>query len=105
MSKESYVPELGQMAFGQPWQEIKASGELVNALWLLAEDIRESGVLSDIEYTTYSPGLGRMLRQPVPMENSGARYECEAFKAHAYSWDDEEEQEWNFAWRDLRVYW
>jgi len=40
-----------------------------------------------------------------PFANSGERFENEVFTVDAYSWDDEEEQQWNFKWRDLRVSW
>jgi len=40
-----------------------------------------------------------------PFSNTGARFDGEKFKAHAYSWNDDEDQEFNFAWRDVRVSW
>lgn len=40
-----------------------------------------------------------------PFRNSGAGlYDLGAFKAHSYSWGDEE-QPWNFKWEDLEVKW
>jgi hypothetical protein len=39
-----------------------------------------------------------------PFGNSGAKYDGIKYKVHAYSWTDEE-QEYNFAWRDIRISW
>lgn len=41
---------------------------------------------------------------PSPFENSGERFDNERFSVHAYSWGDED-QPWNFKWRDLEVSW
>jgi hypothetical protein len=41
---------------------------------------------------------------PCPFENSAARYECAVFQVHAYSWGNED-QPWNFKWRDITVRW
>lgn len=40
-----------------------------------------------------------------PFANTSNKFANDVFSVQAYSWDDEEGQEWNFAWRDLRVSW
>lgn len=40
-----------------------------------------------------------------PFANTGNRFECPAFAVHAYNWNESENQEWNFRWRDVRVSW
>lgn len=83
----SYEPELGQMAFGQPWQAQKPTPSLAGALQSMAE------LWSVMQYGS------------SPFANTGERYDGKCFKAHAYSWNEDEEQEFNFAWRDVRVSW
>lgn len=82
-----YQPELGQACFGQPWQQRECPDKVLSALRALqcAFDV----VRDDIN----------------PFGNTGTRFNGEKFKAHAYSWNDDEEQEFNFAWRDVRVSW
>lgn len=82
-----YEPELGQMCFGQPWQLLKISGKVERALQAL------------------QCAWNAIRRDDNPFENTGARYDGKNFQVHAYSWNDEEEQEFNFAWRDVRVSW
>lgn len=89
---EKFVPELGQMVFGQPSQTYEVS------------DIWEAA-LSMLGYEIWRVEHNRGNGDNNPMSNSGARFDCEAFSAHAYSWDDEEEQPWNFRWRDVRISW
>lgn len=40
-----------------------------------------------------------------PFSNTGAIYDGIAFRAHAYLWSEENNQEFNFAWRDIRISW
>ena len=83
----NYLPELGQMAFGQPWQPLEPSKLLLAVLEVLSEAWEES-----------RPTEGN------PFSNSGNRFDGNEFSAHAYSWADDE-QEFNFKYRDLRVSW
>lgn len=83
-----YQPELGQAAFGQPSQEIEPG-------WL------EESVISTLSAAWESCVHG----QHNPFGNSGHRYDGKSFRAHAYSWNDEDTQGWNLAWRDWRVSW
>lgn len=82
----SYQPELGQAVFGQPWQPLECPHHLLMALECLSGLWYE---LTDNE---------------SPFSNSGAVFECPTFRVEAYSWSDEE-QPFNFAWRDLRISW
>ena len=88
-----YVPELGQMAFGQPWKQYAVSELGQAALRSIAEEFDRVQWNINQEET------------PNPFDNSGARFECPTFKAHAYSWNDEEEQPWNFKWGDIEISW
>lgn len=83
-----YVPELGQMAFGQPWRELECPGDVLSALTSLR------GVWDALWGCDSNP-----------FANTGNRYTGTVFSAHAYSWNEEENQEFNFAWRDVRVSW
>lgn len=81
-----YQPELGQACFGQPYQEIECPRLVLN-------------VLESLQSAWYV-----LKGNENPFGNTGARFDGEKFKAHAYSWGDDE-QEFNFSWRDIRVSW
>lgn len=83
----AYEPELGQMCFGQPWQQRNCPEKVQN-------------VLDALQAAWYAAREGEN-----PFSNTGAQFDGDKFKAHAYSWNDDEEQEFNFAWRDVRVSW
>ncbi len=40
-----------------------------------------------------------------PFKNTGYKYDGECFSAHAYSWVEDEEQPWNFKWKDVEITW
>jgi hypothetical protein len=84
----AYTPELGQAVFGQPTQQLKP-------------DWREDALL-EILMNAWSI-FGD--ENANPFGNYGRRYDGKAFRAHSYSWDEDEHQEWNFAWRDFRASW
>ena len=81
-----YEPEIGQACFGQPWQPQECQEDVQGVLNALNEawEVARS--------------------DDNPFCNTGARFDGEAFRAHAYSWSDDA-QPFNFAWRDLRVSW
>jgi hypothetical protein len=79
------------MAFGQPFQQFN-----VPEIWVAALD----AVNSEIERVWGNTGK----RDNGPMTNSGSRFDCDVFSAHAYDWGDDE-QPWNFKWRDVRISW
>lgn len=82
-----YEPELGQAFFGQSWQRIECPPNVQRVL--------------DSLQSAWSVLMGT----PNPFSNTGERFDGKSFRAHAYSWDDDEHQEFNFAWRDVRVSW
>jgi hypothetical protein len=84
-------PELGRAVFGQEGQEFRPSKGLMHALRALSHTWR---------------ALDPMRSPYTPFDNSGSEgdYDGEKFQVHAYSWGDDE-QPFNFAWRDLRVSW
>jgi len=88
-----YLPEIGQLCWGQPWQEHIASPLLIAAL---------RGIQSELDRVMWNRNQEEY---ESPFANTGNRFECEVFKAHAYSWDETVEQEFNFSWRDFRVSW
>lgn len=86
---DEYEPELGQMAFGQPYKQYAVPLE-----WELALDaVRDT--LSVVKgYDAFES----------PFTNSGAQLDAKSFRVHAYSWGDEE-QPWNFKWLDIEISW
>lgn len=90
----AYEPELGQMVFGQPCQELKCPE------WLLSYLIRIEEALCRVR-----GNIDGGLFYYSPFDNTGNAFANEVFAVQAYSWDEDEEQEWNFKWRDLRVSW
>jgi len=109
--KEKYTPELGQMVFGQPWQEQGCPDHLETAL----NAIRH---FMDVNKTT---GSGSDFNT-TPFDNSGDKYKNDEFEVNAYDWTDcncgawwedrpqectcgWEPQEYNFKWRDIEVSW
>lgn len=89
---QNYSPELGQMLFGQPHQAFEAPPALEHALSLIGENI-------------VAAAAARKEQQDNPFQNTGATFKNDVFEVQAYSWNEEEEQPFNFAWRDLRVSW
>jgi hypothetical protein len=92
MTGHPYQPELGQMIFGQPSQSYEGSELLDAALRAISNELDRA--MWNIEQEEYSS----------PFDNTGNRFECDTFKAHAYSWGDDE-QPWNFKWRDVEISW
>lgn len=40
-----------------------------------------------------------------PFQNTGNKYKNNIFEVEAYSWDDEETQEYNFKYKDIEITW
>jgi hypothetical protein len=95
MSDQPYEPEMGQMCFGQPSQRY-AGSELLSAA-LQAINDRLDMVMWNKNQEEY----------PSPFINSGnvEGFKNGTFEAHAYSWDEDVEQPFNFKWRDIEVSW
>lgn len=88
----TFKPELGLAVFGHPHQQFAVPDVMERAL----EDIRDSldRVMDDERKGTYYNPFG----------NTGARFKCPVFQVEAFSWADDD-QPFNFAWRDLRISW
>lgn len=91
--EERFIPELGQMAFGQPCQYYGCSNLMEAAL------VSISGELERIRCNIHQKVM------PNPFGNSGETWECDEFKVEAYSWNDEYNQPYNFKWKDIEVSW
>lgn len=84
---DGYQPELGQMLYGQPSQELKCN-------WQIESFISALQMAFNLAY----PKLDN------PFDNAGARYKWPSFTVHAYSWGDEE-QPFNFKCGSFEVSW
>ena len=89
--KKHYMPELGQMAFGQPWKSYKASELLIAAL----KHIRDE--LDRVQWNNN--------QKEIESFEYGDPYKNDTFEVQAYSWDDEKEQPYNFKWGDVEISW
>lgn len=90
---DKYQPELGQMAFGQPFKEYAVS-ELVEAsLSAISDELCR--VMWNLHQKEYSS----------PFSNTGNSFKNEVFEAHAYSWNDDVEQPFNFKFGDMEISW
>jgi predicted nucleic acid-binding Zn ribbon protein len=91
---DEYVPEVGQMLFGQPAQQHEVPDIML-------------AVLESLASTYAAVGWNIHQRQiDNPFYNSGPHdnLKTDVFEVCAYSWGDEE-QPYNFAWRGLRISW
>jgi hypothetical protein len=89
---QEYQPEVGQILFGQQPQRFEGSSALEYALLLLGENI-------------VAEAQTRRKRRDNPFLNTGGSYQNDVFKVEAYSWNDDYDQPFNFAWRDVRASW
>jgi len=88
----TYTPELGQMIFGQPSQMYVVPAIMDAALEAIDSELcRVMWNERQEEYLS-------------PFRNTGNTFKNDVFEVHAYSWGDEE-QPYNFAWKDLRISW
>lgn len=88
----TYEPELGQALFGQPHQQF-AVPDIVEAALIMIE-CKLNLVMWNKHQKEYDS----------PFSNTGNKFSNAAFSAYAYSWDDEE-QPYNFKWRDIEISW
>lgn len=88
----TFQPELGQMAFGQPTQQY-AVPEIMEAVLVAIR-----GEYDRVYWNVHQKEC------PSPFGNTGTGLKTEVFEVQAYSWGDDE-QPYNFAWRDLRISW
>lgn len=90
---EKYEPELGQAMFGQPSQEWGVPRIWEAALRAVGDELcRVMGNIHQAEYAS-------------PFGNTEVKFECSAFTAEAYDWDEDREQPFNFKWADVRISW
>lgn len=87
-----FVPELGQAVFGQPYKEHAVPNIMEAALNLISDEL--SRVMINKTQEEYASPFG----------NTGNEFRNDVFHVDAYSWG-EDEQPYNFAWKDLRISW
>lgn len=85
--RDDYQPELGQALFGNATQALSCPVEIE----CIMSSLREA-------FDVLHPKLDN------PFSNTGSRFRWSCFTAHSYDWCDEE-QPWNFKWRDFEVSW
>lgn len=90
-----YTPEVGQALFGQPYQEHECPEYVRAALRAIAEELDR--VMWNVHQERYDS----------PFDNSGnvEGFACPVFEVHAYDWSDDNEQRFNFKWKDLAISW
>lgn len=95
-----FTPELGQLVFGNPSKEFAVPEIWDAALGYIREELQRV--------------KGNELQKPYPSPfgNTGERFDCHVFSAHAYDWgaadaidDGGQGQPWNFKWRDVEISW
>ena len=90
---KEYEPELGQAVFGQPWQQYGVSEYVTACLRMMAEEIdRVMWNNGDKAYEN-------------PFSNTGNSLVTDVFRAHAYSWNDDVEQPYNFKYGNIEISW
>jgi hypothetical protein len=87
-----YEPEMGQECFGQDGQPYECPMLLTAAL----TEIRLA--LDRVQWNRLQTDYDS------PFLNTANRFECPAFRVHAYNWSHEQ-QPFNFEWKDVRVNW
>jgi hypothetical protein len=78
-----YVPDIGQMCWGQPWQEFPVPDILDAALEAIRHEVQR--VLWNLRQETIDP-----------FGNHGSSFRCPTFTVCAYSWNDDLAQPYNF---------
>lgn len=91
--EKSYMPELGQAMFGQPTQQYECPEWLEAYLWHIDKEIDR--VMWNINQEEWDS----------PFANTGNSYKNDVFEVEAYSWDDSEDQSYNFKWHDIEISW
>lgn len=90
---KEFEPEMGHYCFGQPWHSHEIPNLLYAALHVIEEEMVR--IMENITQKEYHS----------PFENYAEHFVCPTFEAHAYSWDEDENQEYNFRWRDVKISW
>ena len=89
MTTDSFEPEFGQLVMGQPPQEFETPGYVDAALEFLAEMFFEDKNIS----------------KENPFRNTGYSWKNNVFEVHAYDWNEDHIQEYNFKYKDIKVSW
>lgn len=90
---KKYEPELGQAVFGQPWKEYDCPEWLIAMLDYLNKELER--VMWNRHQEEYLS----------PFSNTGNEFKCDTFHVQAYSWDEEQDQPYNFKWKDVEISW
>ena len=90
---DQYNPELGQAMFGQPHKEFEVPEIMDAAMQYIRYELGR--VMWNIRQENYSDPFG----------NTGEKFDCDCFSAHAYSWSDGATQPWNFKCGDVEISW
>ena len=88
-----YEPELGQRIYGQPYKSYVCPDYIEELLRGINAELRR--VMWNLHQKEYDS----------PFDNTGNSFKNEVFEVIAYSWDEEEEQPYNFKWRDVEISW
>lgn len=87
-----FIPELGQMAHGQPFMQHAVPDIMHAALAMISDELTR--IMENHHQRDYFS----------PFNNSGTEFKSDVFHVEAYSWGDDD-QPYNFAWKDLRISW
>ncbi len=88
-----YEPELGQVAFGQPFKQYEASNLLIASLDAIKEE------LARVYWNKHQKQI------EDPFGNYAGKYKNDIFEVESYSWNDEVEQPYNFKYKDIEISW
>lgn len=89
-----YIPELGQLAWGQPSQPLECPVYIESILRLIEKRM-------DIKFG-WVPLTGT---DGNPFRNTGGEFHNDTFQVEAYSWNEDVEQLYNFKYNDIEVSW
>ena len=93
MKEKEYEPELGQACFGQPSQQYECP-EYITALL--------RGIGDEIERVEWNKTQQHFSN---PFDNTGAQWGNDTFEVRAYDWNEDNQQGWNFKYRDIKIGW
>lgn len=90
-----FTPELGQAAFGQPYKTYEVPKIMTAALTSISYELER------VYWNRHQKDIA------CPFGNNGSQdnYDSDVFSVHAYSWNEDEEQPWNFKFGDIEISW
>jgi len=91
---EEFKPELGQMFFATNSLDKKCPTYLTDYLKQLDASMRKVKLC----YDKYNGN-------ETPFANCAISYDNDTFLAHAYDWNEDNEQEYNFKYKGLKISW